>query len=190
MTTAWDKPAETANPPGTANPARSADSSGVRGMASDRGMASGGAPERERGAHRAAHREPTGYPATGGPAAAGFIVLAAVFMIMSGLWDFFIGVTAVLRGHFFVVVSNYTFHMNIHAWGWTHVIIGALVFAAGVCVLLGRTWARVLGVVLAAVSGIENFVFLPYYPTWSMIVIALDVLVIWALTTSYRRPIG
>jgi hypothetical protein len=180
MTSAWDKPA------GTVDPAGTADARGMRRAASG-----GGAAERERGAHRAGHREPAGYPAASGPtAAAGLIVLAAVFMIMSGLWDFFVGLTAVLKGHFFVVVSNYTFHMNIHSWGWTHVIIGGLVFAAGVCVLLGRTWARVVGVVLAAISGIENFVFLPYYPTWSIIVIAIDVLVIWALTTGYRRPVA
>jgi hypothetical protein len=121
------------------------------------------------------------------PLAGGFIALAAVLMIMSGLWSFFVGITGVLSGGFYLVVRNYTFSYSIHAWGWTHLIIGAVVFAAGVCLLLGMMWARVVGVVLAVISGLANFLFLPYYPLWSIIVIALDAIIIWALVTGGGR---
>jgi hypothetical protein len=120
-------------------------------------------------------------------AAGGFIALAAVLMIMSGLWSFFVGITGVLSGGFYVAVRNYTFTYSTHAWGWTHLIIGAVVFAAGVCLLLGMMWARVVGVILAVISGLANFLFLPYYPLWSIIVIALDAVIIWALCTAGTR---
>jgi hypothetical protein len=120
-------------------------------------------------------------------AASGLIALAAVLMIMSGLWSFFVGITGVLSGGFYIAVRNYTFSYSIHAWGWTHLIIGAVVFAAGVCVLLGMMWARVVGVILAVISGLANFLFLPYYPLWSIVVIALDAFIIWALVTGVSR---
>lgn len=142
--------------------------------------------------HEARHE--TGYEAGYAPgdesrglAAGSFTALAAVLMIMSGLWSFFVGITGVLSGGFYLHVRNYTFSYGIHAWGWTHLIIGAVVFAAGVCLLLGMMWARVVGVILAVISGIANFLFLPYYPLWSIVVIALDALIIWALVTGGSR---
>jgi hypothetical protein len=120
-------------------------------------------------------------------AAGGFIALAAVLMIMSGLWSFFVGITGVLSGGFYLTVPTYTFSYGIHAWGWTHLIIGAVIFAAGVCLLLGMMWARVVGVILAVISGLANFLFLPHYPLWSIIVIALDVFIIWALVSGGSR---
>lgn len=142
----------------------------------------------QRGAHRS-----TGYADSGegrAVAAMGFTALAAILMILSGLWSFFVGLTGILKGSFFVSVTNYTFNYSIHNWGWTHLILGAVVFAAGVCLLLGMMWARVVGIVLAVISGIANFLFLPYYPFWSIVVIALDVFIIWALASGARRPVS
>ncbi len=108
-------------------------------------------------------------------------------MILSGLWGFFVGITGVLKASFYTTVPNYTFNLSLHSWGWIHLVIGAVVFAAGVCLLLGMMWARIVGVMLAVLSGLANFIFLPHYPIWSIIVIALDVIIIWALTTSRGR---
>jgi hypothetical protein len=58
-----------------------------------------------------------------------------------------------------------------------------LIGLAGIGLLAGQTWARVVGIVLAVLSAIANFLFLPYYPFWSILIIGLDVLVIWALST-------
>lgn len=152
----------------------------------------GGATTSTSGYQRGAHRS-SGYAETGeGRAVAvmGFTALAAVLMILSGLWSFFVGLTGILKGSFFVSVTNYTFTYNIHNWGWTHLIIGAVVFAAGVCLLLGMMWARVVGIVLAVISGIANFLFLPYYPLWSIVVIAIDVFIIWALASGARRTVS
>jgi hypothetical protein len=128
----------------------------------------------------------------GGPgvAQAGFTVLAATLMMLSGLWSFLEGLVAILRQSFFVALPNYTFQFNVHGWGWIHLALGIVIFAAGACVLLGQAWARAVGIVLAVFSGLANFLFLPYYPVWSVVVIAIDVFVIWALATgmSQRGP--
>ena len=125
-----------------------------------------------------------GEPASGRLVAqTGFTVLASVLMMLAGLWGFFEGLVAITRQSFFATVPQYTYHWTVHSWGWVHFGLGIVLFAAGACVLLGQTWARVIGIVLAVFSGIANFMFLPYYPVWSIIMIALDVFVIWALAT-------
>jgi hypothetical protein len=123
-----------------------------------------------------------------GMAQAGFTVLAATLMILSGLWSFLEGLVAIFRtGSFFTTLPNYTFQFSVHSWGWIHLAIGVVLFAAGACVLLGQAWARAVGIVLAVCSGIANFIFLPYYPLWSIVLIAIDVFIIWALATGMSR---
>jgi hypothetical protein len=120
--------------------------------------------------------------------AGAFTVLAATLMVLSGLWGFFVGITGVLSGSFYTPVpTTYTFSLSPYWWGIVQLCIGGVVFAAGVCLLLGMTWARVVGIGLAVISALANFLFLPHYPIWSIIVIALDVIIIWALTTSRVR---
>jgi hypothetical protein len=97
----------------------------------------------------------------------------------------------VLRAPFFVHHGNYAYVWSTHGWGWTELIIGAVVFAAGVCVMLGMVWARVAGVMLATLSAVASFMILPYYPIWSIIGIAVDLFIIWALVAyGGRRSYG
>ena len=117
----------------------------------------------------------------------GFTVLAGTLMILSGMWSFFVGVTAVLKQSFFIAQSNYIFQFSVHGWGWIHMALGVVVFIAGACVLLGQTWAKALGIFLAVCSGLSYFLFLPYYPIWSIVMIAVDVFVIVALGSSIGR---
>jgi hypothetical protein len=123
----------------------------------------------------------------GSGAQSGFTVLAATLMILSGLWSFLVGLTAVLKQSFFVAQSNYTFQWSVHGWGWLHLVLGIVVLAAGASVLLGQTWAKALGIVLAVCSGLSYFLFLPYYPVWSIVMIGVDVFVIGALALSIGR---
>jgi hypothetical protein len=124
---------------------------------------------------------------SGSVAATGFTALAGVLMVLSGLWSFFEGLAAVIRGGFFVVLPNYAYNVSVTGWGWTHLILGVVVFAAGACLFLDMTWARVVGIILAAISAVLNFLYIPYYPVWSIVLIALDVFVIWALMTPRRK---
>jgi hypothetical protein len=113
--------------------------------------------------------------------ALGFTIVAAAFMMVSGLLAFFEGLAALIRGSFFVVSPNYAFSLSATGWGIIHLILGVLVFAAGVALFTDKLWARITGVVLASFSAIANFVFLPYYPVWAIVMIAIDMFIIWAL---------
>jgi hypothetical protein len=128
---------------------------------------------------------PDGYGADGGNS--GSTVLAATLMMLGGLWGFFEGLVGILHQSFFTNQANYTFQWSVHSWGWLHLILGIVVFAAGACVLLGQPWAKALGIVLAVFSGIANFIFLPYYPVWAIVLIAIDIFVVWALASSMGR---
>ena len=94
------------------------------------------------------------------------------------------GLAGIIDDDFYVVARNYTFDLDTTAWGWIHLLIGILLVVTGWGLFSGHTWARATGIVLAIVSAIENFFFIPYYPFWSILLIALDVWVIWALTRS------
>ena len=85
-----------------------------------------------------------------------------------------------------MVLPNYAYSLSATGWGVVHMILGVLLFIAGVALFADQTWARIVGVVLAAVMIIANFVYLPYYPVWAIVLIALNAFVIWALLTPRR----
>jgi hypothetical protein len=118
--------------------------------------------------------------------ATGFVVFAAMMMMLIGSFHAIQGLVAIVDDDFFVVGANYTFEFDTTAWGWLHLIFGVIVFAAGAGVLAGQPWARVVGITLATISAIANFFFIPYYPIWALVIIALDILVIWALAVYGR----
>jgi hypothetical protein len=118
--------------------------------------------------------------------ATGFAMFAGVLMIISGLWGVLAGIAAIVNDEVYLVTPEYLYSFDITGWGWIHLILGAVVAAAGVGVVRGATWAVVVGITLVSLSALVNFAFIPYYPIWSILIIALDVAVIWALAT-YRR---
>ena len=118
----------------------------------------------------------------------GWGVFAGFLMVLAGTFQAFDGLVAILHGNFYVVGENAWLIVNITTWGWIHLLIGALLMLAGFSLLGGGTFGRVLAIVLASVSAILNFVFLPVYPVWSILVIAIDVLVIYALAVHPTVP--
>jgi len=113
--------------------------------------------------------------------ARGFAVFAGVIMIMSGAFQAVVGLAGLFANEFYVTTRNYVFQFDVTTWGWIHLLVGLLVLFAGIAVMSGQTWARAIGIILAGLSALANFVFIPYYPFWSLLIIALDVFVIWAL---------
>lgn len=103
-------------------------------------------------------------------------------MIMLGIFQAIAGLAAIIEDKFYVVTPNYAYEIDVTGWGWIHLIVGVFVVLAGVYVLSGRLWARIVGITIAVLSALANFFFIPYYPFWAIVVIALDVWVIWALT--------
>jgi hypothetical protein len=119
--------------------------------------------------------------------AVGFILFAAIMMIMVGIWQALQGLIAIFENEFYVATRNYLFEFDATAWGWIHLLIGLLVAFAGWGLLSGRTWARMVAITLAVLSAIANFLFIPYYPFWSLLIIAVDVFVIWAIAAHGRE---
>jgi len=115
--------------------------------------------------------------------AVGGLIFAASMMIMLGLWQVMVGIAAIFRDEFFVTTDNYVFNLDTTAWGWLHLVLGALSIVVGAVMFTGATWTRVIGIALAGVSAINNFLFIPYYPLWSLAIIAADIFVIWSLCT-------
>ena len=124
-------------------------------------------------------RDPSGW-------AVGFTVFAAVMMLMVGVWQALAGLIAIFENEFYVATRNYLLQFDATSWGWIHLLVGLLVLFAGFAVLAGQTWGRVIGIILAVLSALTNFAFIPYYPFWSMAIIALDVFIIWALAAHGR----
>jgi hypothetical protein len=116
----------------------------------------------------------------------GFSVFAAVMMMMIGVFQALMGIAAIAKDEFFVVSSEYVFEFDVAVWGWIHLVVGALVVLAGFGIFTGNVLARTVGVFIALASAVAAFVWLPYQPVWSSIIIAIDVIVIWALTVHGR----
>ncbi|HKQ00171.1 MAG TPA: hypothetical protein VJ735_07545 [Actinomycetes bacterium] len=121
-----------------------------------------------------AEAEPTGW-------AVGFILFAGIMMILAGVFQAITGLVGIFQNEFYVATRNYLFKADATTWGWIHLVIGLIVAFAGWGLLSGRTWARVVGITVAVLSAISNFLFIPYYPFWSLTVITIDIFVIWAI---------
>jgi hypothetical protein len=114
--------------------------------------------------------------------AAGVATFAAAMMLLIGIFQIIAGLAAIFEDQFYVLAGNYAFDLDVTAWGWIHLLLGILLVAAAWGLFSGSTWGAAAAIVLAVVSAVANFFFIPYYPFWSILVIALDVWVIWALT--------
>lgn len=122
--------------------------------------------------------------------AAGASVFAASVLLMVGILQVLQGLVAVVNGtDFLVKAPNYLFAFNASTWGWIHLIVGLCLAATGLLIFTGHAAARLVGVVLAGLSAVLNFLWLPYYPIWGLVIIAFDVYVIWGLLTSDLRKV-
>jgi hypothetical protein len=118
--------------------------------------------------------------------AVGWTVFAAVMMIMIGFFHGIAGLVGILEDDLYLLANDYVFSLDVTTWGWVHMIMGVIVALAGFALFRGAVWARTIGVILAVVSVVANFAWLPWYPLWSIIMIAANVFVIWALTAHGR----
>ena len=127
-------------------------------------------------------------PATEQTGWVGMVVFAAVIMIMMGIFHAIAGLVAIFQDKYYLVgKSGLVVHVDYTAWGWTYLIGGIIIGLAGLGLLAGQMWARIVGIILAVCSAVLNMAFFSAYPWWSAIMITLDVLVIWALTVHGRE---
>ena len=111
----------------------------------------------------------------------GWVYFAGILMVIMGIFQAIAGLTALLNGNFYVVTQEHLVALSYTQWGWIHLILGGVVMAAGSAVMNGRLWGRIIGVLLASLSALANFAFISAYPIWSVLIIVMDILIIYAL---------
>ncbi|MEU0303436.1 hypothetical protein ABZ252_28935 [Streptomyces sp. NPDC006175] len=127
--------------------------------------------------------------AEGHGARSGWTVFAAVMMIFGGAMAVLEGIAAIAKDDLFVATRDYVFKFSLTGWGWVHLILGVVVVLAGFALFSGALWARAVGVLLAGLLVVAHFLWLPYYPFWSLVLIAINVFVIWALCVGPRKSV-
>jgi hypothetical protein len=127
-------------------------------------------------------QEPMGYSSW----ATGWAGFAGVMLVIIGVMDIIQGLVALIEDEFFVITQEWVFEFDVTAWGWIHLIAGVILIASGIGIFSGNVAARTVGVVVAGIAAIANFAWLPYFPVWSIIIIAICIAVIWALTAHGR----
>ncbi|MGZ8571025.1 MAG: DUF7144 family membrane protein [Actinomycetota bacterium] len=120
-------------------------------------------------------RQPSGW-------AVGWTYFAAFMMIMIGGFHAIAGLVAIIDDAFYTTPAEYVFQFDASTWGWIHLILGTVVLVAGFGLFTGAAWARVVGVILALISALVAFAWIPWYPIWSICLVAVSIAVIWALT--------
>jgi hypothetical protein len=115
--------------------------------------------------------------------AAGTSIGAAVLLVTVGLLQLLQGISAVAEDELFVVGVEYAYKFDLTTWGWIHIVLGVLMILVGIGLFTGASWARICAVIIAALSILGNFLWLPYNPWWSVLIIAIDIVVIWAVAT-------
>jgi hypothetical protein len=119
--------------------------------------------------------------------ATGIGMFAAVILLMLGTFQAFEGLSAILNDKLYVAGIDYVYTFDLTVWGWIHLIVGAVAVITAVGVFFEQSWAWVVGIIIAVLSALLNFMFIPQYPVWALVVIAFDIAAVWALSTMIRE---
>ena len=120
----------------------------------------------------------------GSPWAVGLTLFAGIMMIVTAGFMILQGIAAIANDEFFVKTNNYTYNVDTTGWGWIHLVMGVVLLLVGFGVVSGNIFARIAGMIIVVFVMIDNFLFIPYYPFWSIVLIALNSAVLWALATA------
>jgi hypothetical protein len=121
----------------------------------------------------------------------GWVLFGAMMMVLLGSFQMIAGLVALFNDTYYRVGSSgLLVHVDYSVWGWVHLIIGAAAMATGFGLLAGARWARIPGIVVVILSAIVNLGFLAATPVWATLMIALDVILIYALTAHGREIQG
>jgi len=113
--------------------------------------------------------------------ALGVAGFAGVMLTTVAIFEILEGISAIAKDTVYVPGISYTYEFDLTSWGWIHLVLGIIGVAVGVGILMGQPWALFSGIAFAVLSCLANFAFLPYFPIWSLVILAFNALVIWAL---------
>jgi hypothetical protein len=111
----------------------------------------------------------------------GWVYFAAMLMFLVGIFQAIAGFVALFKSDIYVASASGLVVFDYSQWGWIHIFMGIILFITAISIMAGSTWARIFGAIIVGFSAIANFAFLPASPVWSTILIAVDILIIWAL---------
>ena len=111
----------------------------------------------------------------------GVSIFAGVLLATIGGFHILQGISAVAKDNVFVKGTDYTWAIDLTTWGWITILLGAIAVAVGIGILKGQVWAASAGIGFAVLSALGQFAFMPYYPVWSLMIIFMDILIVWAL---------
>ncbi|MFI6566127.1 hypothetical protein [Streptomyces sp. NPDC050534] len=121
-------------------------------------------------------------------AAGGLVMFAGIMLFIAGILDLFRGIMAIANDNVYLSTPNYVFKFDLTSWGWIQLVLGVVAMGVSAGLFTRAVWARVAGVGIAGLLIIANFLSIPYYPVWSLTLIALYAFVIWALCVVRREP--
>jgi len=119
--------------------------------------------------------------------ATGLTLFAGIMLATLGLFQVFNGLAAVLEDQVYVAGIDYVWQFDLTTWGWIHLILGVVAVATGLGLMYGQDWARLVGLGIGVLVALAQFMFLPYFPFWSITIIAMSIGVMWALCVGYGR---
>ncbi|MFF1876932.1 hypothetical protein [Leifsonia sp. NPDC058230] len=118
----------------------------------------------------------------------GWIGFAAIILILNGAINIVQAVVALIGSNtYYVATRGGLFLFDITGWGWWNIIIGVLLVLTGIALFRGATWSRVVAIILVCLSALGQLFLVPAQPWWSIIVIGIDILVIYAITAHGRE---
>ncbi|GAB3066076.1 hypothetical protein GCM10027053_31750 [Intrasporangium mesophilum] len=118
----------------------------------------------------------------------GLTVFAASLLITVGIFQALQGLAAIINDQRFVVTGDYIYKFDTTTWGWIHLILGLAAIGLGIALIMGQTWAQIVALVVVILQAVAQFMWLPYYPVWAIVIIILDVAILWALVVQLGRP--
>jgi hypothetical protein len=120
--------------------------------------------------------------------AGGLTVFGGVGLATVGGFQLLMGLSAVLKDTVYVHTDKYVYKLDLVGWGWIHLIMGVLAIVVGLTILVGAKWALTAGIVIAVLSALSNFAFIPQAPWWALLIIAIDIVLIWSFSVVLRWP--
>lgn len=117
----------------------------------------------------------------------GWVLFASIMMVILGLFQAIAGLAALINNEHVLITNTGVYLFDLTTWGWVHLILGTIVVSAGLAVARGEIWGRVIGVILASLSAIANLAFISTNPIWTLLVIVINMVVIYALIVHGRE---